>query len=208
MDKFLEYAGPISDIILAVVAVVVTVGLYSFQKRKEKKEKTIDFSKRHEDRDFYIQVLSPVWKISLKWKYLPFEHREKYQRVVAMGWVGFESQEPEEILSNWIPDFKLTEDYVKEHYLEKLNIDSQTEHEALTMYIHFWTEFWVALKQDLIDEKICINIAQQYQYHKDFFFELRKHIKHLQKTEFQNDKLPVWIGQFENLEKFFMRVLR
>lgn len=201
-----DYVLPITSLTLAVVALLVTIFIYRNQNKRDRKEKTLEFSRRHETFEFYIQVLSPVWKMSIKWKYLPAEEREKYRRVIAMGWIGFESQEPIEILKNWIPDFKSQANYVHEHYLKKLNINSQTEHEALTMYIHFWTEFWQAIEQNLIDKKLCSTIAQQYAYHEDFFRELRNYIRKLKENEFSNDPLPIWILYNEKLEKFFMNL--
>ena len=196
----------ISQTLLAFSAIIATILIYRFQLNKSKKERTLDFSQRHQDLNFYIQVLSPVWKMYLKWKYLPEEEREEYKRAVAMGWIGFESQKPKHILKNWIPDFKVSSNYKNEHYLKKLNISSQTEHESLTMYVEFWTDFYIAVEQNLIQKKLCFVLARQYKYHQQFFFELREYIKNLKSTEFQNDELPLWIGYTEKLEVFFNKI--
>jgi len=196
----------ISQTTLAVSAIIATILIYRFQLNKSKKERTLEFSKQHQNLEFYIQVLSPVWKMYLKWKYLPEEERNKYRRVVAMGWVGFESQKPEQILKNWIPDFQLNSDYSKEHYIEKLNINSQTEHETLTIYLEFWSDFWLSVEQKLIQKKLCLVLARQYNYYQEFFAELRQYIKKLKETEFQNDQLPLWIESTEKLEVFFKNI--
>ncbi|WP_462251968.1 hypothetical protein [Ekhidna sp.] len=193
----------ITQTILAVAAVVATILIYKFQTNKSKKERTLEFSQRHQEINFYIQILSPVWKMYLKWKYLPSPQREEYKRAIALGWIGFESQSPNEILRNWIPDFELKDDYYSDHYLSKLNLTSQTEHEALTMYLEFWSDFWLSVQQGLIQRRLCLVLARQYQYHRQFFYELRNFIRELKQKEYPDDQLPLWITHTEELENFF-----
>ncbi len=82
----------ISQTTLAVLAIIATILMYRFQLNKSKKERALAFSKQHQNLELYIQALSAVWKMYLRWKYLPEEECNKYKRVVSLGWIGFESQ--------------------------------------------------------------------------------------------------------------------
>lgn len=194
--------GLILQSLTAIIAIIATILIYKYQTSHSKRERTLELHKQFHDMSFYCQVYSPVWKIYLKWMYLPEKERNEYKRAVAMGWIGFSKKPGDTILREMIPNFKVGDDYIKLHYLEKINVNSLTEHESLTIFLGFWSDLWVYIDKGLIEKKLCFVFADTYGYYRLFMCELRTYIIQLQNNEFSDESIPDWIENTIHLEIF------
>ena len=195
--------GLIFQSLTAVIAIIATILVYKYQTNHGKRQRTLELHKQFHDMSFYYQVYSPVWKIYLKWMYLPEKERDEYRRAVAMGWIGFDKGPGDKILKDWIPDFQLSDDYRKVHYIEKINVNSLTEHESLSIFIGFWSDLWVYIDKGLIEKNLCFVFSDTYGYYRPFMNELRTFIIQLNNNEFCDESIPDWIENSIQLEILF-----
>ena len=202
-QDFVPLLGLIFQSLTAIIAIFATILVYKYQTNYGKRQRTLELHKQFHDMSFYYQVYSPVWKIYLKWMYLPESERNEYRRAVAMGWIGFDQGNGDTILKEWIPDFKLSDNYRRVHYLEKINVSSLTEHESLTIFIGFWSDLWVYIDKKLIERDLCFVFADTYGYYKPFMNELRTYIIELNNNEFTEESIPSWIENSIKLEILF-----
>ncbi len=86
------------------------------------------------------------------------------------------------------------------HFHKVLPSEAFTEHEALTVFLYFWTKVFELINADVMDQKIAKRLlAKPYGYLGEFIKEFRADI---QKNTTMGD-LPPWCEATEGLERFF-----
>ena len=146
----------------------------------------------------YTSIVAPVFNIMLKWNGLDDATKQQYQKIVIDGWAGFDA-----FPSDKIDQFchSMGDDMVKYHYKKRNDSGEITEHEALTIFLYFWSKLELLVRNNLIDKKLTRALfTVPFSYYRPFLKDLRDLFDaHKKQTDFE----PSWYQASLRLESFF-----
>ena len=195
---------------LLIGAITIILGIFSLlnsflvafiRRRIDRHSRVADLYNEHYSADNYRRVVLPITRIALKWRFLPEQEREEYRKAVRRGWL-LDETDPTQLLKTYVNPAELKLDPTKAHFHEAHSSSAYSEHEALTVFLYFWTRLYEMIRSDLIDEKKAKRLLQRsYGYTQGFIQEFREDIqKHAKKG-----KEPVWVHATLELERFLLK---
>ena len=133
----------------------------------------------------------------MKWLYLPEPDRSLYRQEVVKGWARY-ADDPSS-MKRYAPESASVTDFGASHFKEQGIRESLTEHQALSAFLHFWSNLAVLIKTGLADRRICVSLfADAYRYNLEFVRQLREDVS---KSLGNDDVVPAWIANTLSLEK-------
>lgn len=195
-ESFVALAG----LVFTVVSVFHSLLGGWIQRRISRRERTAALYDDFYSADTYRRVVAPVMRLTLKWGGLPDEEARAYRKAVRMGWQGFRSR-PSEAMKAYISDERIHEDPTKAHFRDTLSTEQFTEHEALTVFLYFWTRLHELLDANLLCKEITHKLFREpYCYYRDFLAQLRDEVREKKES---HDLDPPWVRATEKLDVFF-----
>lgn len=151
-------------------------------------------------------VVDIVYQISLKWSPDSTGRWPKEAGDVSTRLYADHRAYREAVISGWPvnsgEDFDLYfVDYAVDHFKTPIPQAGLTEHQALSVFLHFWSNLEAMIESQVVDEKLATSLfAPMYGYHRDFIAELRGEIEQRQGTA---SNPPPWIPNTSKLERRF-----
>lgn len=195
-DKIVSLLDIVSSFLLSIVAIIITYYLSKKDNKAAQKRLNIELMERYHGIDFYRDIISVVWEIRIKWFNLPKKKRDEYHKEVVLGWEGYSDMSGSESLNHEIPPNFMTIN----HHLTPIKKDALTEHQALTIYLSFWSTLYQYFESESISDDFISVWKEKYYYNQEFIASLRDAIRDRKKDE---DYLPTWVTTTEKLELFF-----
>lgn len=184
---------------LGVISLLNTSLNALLQRRRERRERTASLYRAFYAADHYRRTVAPVYRLMLKWRALPQPVRQAYHEAVRFGWSGA-TAEPEALLAAYVSPERLTQDPQEAHFRDTLTTEVFTEHEALTVFLYFWSSLDEMLQANLLDRRLVRNLfAGSYGYYAAFLKDLRAEIT----PHVNRETPPVWIAATERLDAVF-----
>jgi len=193
---------------LLIGALTVIVGLFSLlnsfvvalvTQRAERRAKAVEIYEEYYSTENYRRMVLPVFRIMLKWWYLPEPKRSEYRATLRCGWVGFDNNSAS-ILTTYIGKDYLEENPDNVHFHKTIPGEAFTEHESLTVLLYFWTKVYELLNADIVDSKTAKRLlAKPYSYLSEFIREYREDIAQHSKS----GESPPWHEATQELDRFF-----
>ena len=185
--------------LVGVFSIFNATGAAFVARRAQQKAKVVEIYDEYYSSDNYRRVVLPVFQIMLKWWNLPQPQKDEYRAVLRRGWVGYNS-DTSTVLKTYLGSSYLEDDPDHAHFHRSLPSEAFTEHEALTVFLYFWTKVHELLQAGVMDKRTAQRLlAKPYGYLSDFIKEFRTDIA--QHSEAQD--LPPWFQATEELEKLF-----
>lgn len=164
-------------------------------RRADRRERTVELYDGFYSVENYHRVILPVYRLMLKWRGLPDDAREKYREAVRLGWVG--ADDPSRVIRAYIPDEHLHDDPQRAHFRDTVPGDHFTEHEALTIFLYFWTKVDQLISTGQVDPRLFKRLfAVPFGYYRDFLEQLRDDMR----PHFTEEKAPAWIRATEKID--------
>ena len=180
-------------VLLPVCAIIITLFIADTQKRINRRQTAVKLHGEFYGVEHFIHVVAPAAQVRIKWRYLEESERKRFRQEVASGW----RDDPSNI-DRYIPNRSSGENYIATHFQEQGSRKSLTEHQALSSFLHFWSNLAVMIETGLADRKICVSLfADAYRYNRLFIGELREAVS---KGRDPKD-LPAWIKNTLSLER-------
>lgn len=187
-------------LVFTVVSVFHSLLMGWIQRRIARRERTAELYDDFYSADTYRRVVAPVMRLTLKWDGLPPEEARKYRDVVRMGWQGFRS-DPAQAMRAYVSEEWIKADPARAHFRDTLSTEMFTEHEALTVFLYFWTRLWELVDANLLCRQVARKLFREpYCYYRHFLAELRADVVAHSTAK---DVQPPWVHATEKLDAFF-----
>ena len=186
---------------LTISALFVAIAIPSAQKKNEKRKNTIHLHEKYWSIENYIAVLSPTFRIALRWEHLDEKSKIIYRDIVVSGWVRAELKSKERIEKYCGKNARnrINRDC---HFIDEISETSLTEHEALTLLLYTWSELYVYYQENLVDRQLFRKLFRKaFEYKHVFLLDLAKSIKNKLS---ENDIKPQWIDEIEGLNRILL----
>src|ERR1700682_181377 len=158
-------------VLLAFGAIYVTWFIAHAQKTINSRQTAVTLHSEFYRVEHYIHVVAPVVEVRMKWLYLPEPQRRQYQQEVVKGWAHY-TDDPSN-MKRYASE-SATGDLGASHFIKQGIRQSLTEHQALSAFLHFWSNLAVLIRTDLADRRISISLfAETYGYNRQFVHQLR-----------------------------------
>ncbi|GAB4155245.1 MAG: hypothetical protein Tsb0016_27230 [Sphingomonadales bacterium] len=186
--------------IFAAVEALQAIVIATTQRKTAQRERAVQLYDDFYSAENYRRVVAPVMRLMLKWRGLPNDTRNAYRQAVRCGWLGF-SREPEVLMHRYISPEVLQAEPYQAHFRDTLDAGCFTEHEALTVFLYFWTKVHNLLEAKVINRNTTHSLLRvPFQYYAGFIAELRDDtLKNLG----VGDVEPAWSSATRALERFF-----
>lgn len=189
-------------------ALTILLGLFSLansfsmawiERRIERRARASDLYNDYYSADNYRRVVWPISRIALKWNALPEPEKSAYRKAVRKGWLIEETADGD-LLKAVVSAEELRSDADCAHFRDTQSSEAFTEHEALTVFLYFWTKVYEMMRTGVIDRKVAKRLLKRpYGYTRGFVRALRDDIKaHVKKGH-----EPIWFEATLALEKMF-----
>ncbi|MEP3265104.1 MAG: hypothetical protein ABJN78_05030 [Hyphomicrobiales bacterium] len=186
-------------IILGIFSLLNSFVVAFIRRRIDRHSRVADLYNEYYSADNYRRVVLPITRIALKWRYLPKKKREEYRKAIRRGWL-IDETDPTQLLKTYVSPAELNLDPTNAHFHETNSSGAYTEHEALTVFLYFWTRLYEMTRSDLIDEKKAKRLLKRsYGYTQEFVQEFREDIK----SHAEKGQEPVWVHATIELERLF-----
>jgi hypothetical protein len=207
----LQIAGiRLTDVLLLVLtaaALLLTWAITAYQWRLTRKQNAIQLHAEYYSIEHYVNVVSAVGQVRLKWLSTPDEkERATYRRLVAAGWapaaLGTGETTPAVRFRLYVrQDDRANVDRTKAHYHEPASAGGLSEHQAVAALLHFWSRLAGLLDAKAVDRQLAKEFfAPAYEYNREFLGSLRETIE---LSIIPGDTRPAWLDHTRALDRFF-----
>jgi hypothetical protein len=184
-------------VLLAACAIYATWFIAHTQARINSRQTAVNLHSELYGVEYYIHVVAPTAGVRMKWMYLPEPDRGRHRQEVVKGWAHY-ADDPSNI-KRYAPESALGADFGARHFSEQGTRQSLTEHQALSAFLHFWSNLAVLIKTGLADKAIWVSLfADAYRYNLQFVRQLRDTVL---KSLGPDDVVPAWIANTRSLEE-------
>ncbi|MFT3815570.1 MAG: hypothetical protein QM740_19740 [Acidovorax sp.] len=157
---------------LLFASVIVPEEIERFRREEQRARAASDMSKLFYSRDYYVNIIVPVWDIATKWLSWEGSEGERYRRDVAGGQFLF-AQAPfqDEQGANSVPFQNHIS--LRSHFEPIANQSSPNEHMILSMWLTFWHDLQAAIANGVISEQEAVaKFSGFYAWTHDFIQQL------------------------------------
>jgi len=184
-------------VLLAAGAILVTWFIARTQKVISGRQTAVSLHMQLYGVEHFIHVVAPAAGVRMRWLYLPEPDRSEYRQEVVKGWAHY-ADDPSNI-KRYAPESASGTDFSASHFREQGIRQSLTEHQALSAFLHFWSNLAVLIQAGLADRSICVSLfADAYRYNLEFVRQLRENVSEGLST---GDVFPAWIANTRLLEE-------
>jgi hypothetical protein len=194
-------------LVLTAAALILTWSITAYQWRLARKQNAVQLHADYYGVEHYVNVVSAVVQVRLKWLYTPDDkERHAYRQLVAAGWA------PAVLKTGEAPTAVRFRLYVRRnarenidaadaHYHASAGAAGLSEHQAVAALLHFWSRLAGLLDARAIDRRMAKEFfAPAYEYNREFFASLREMIE---PSIVRGDPRPAWLEHTRTLERFF-----
>lgn len=148
------------------------------------------------DASFYGSVISPVFSLAIKLASDEAANKE-YWDVIVDGWMP-PTKGASHLRKLHDENFGQEKPVQDQHYRHVDRLDDLSEHQALTVFLQYWTTLHQLWDSDLLDKKLSRKLFRTpFSYYRNFLFELSDKVK----ARLQPDQYPGWIDAVAFLDK-------
>lgn len=191
---------------LTAAALILTWAITVYQWRLARKQNAVQLHAEYYGFEHYVNVVSAVVQVRLKWLYTPDEgQRSAYRKLVAAGWSpgALENdQAPAAVRYRlYVRQSDQAADPIVSHYHASASATGLTEHQAVAALLHFWSRLAALLDSKAVDRRLAKELfAPAYEYNRQFFASLRETIEG---SIVHGDPRPAWLDHTRTLERLF-----